>query len=183
MTSTTDTIFPEPDAIVVVPFYCEARFAPALQRDGAELLRRLTATRSDTEASYAPPFKSTDGDKDAWKVPEWANPDDLPAARWLLSDLPTNQRRVLARLIAAGEPGTTTGTALGFAGYSTETSAAPVFKAIGGRFRRVGLMPLWRGGDQTATGQTLPVPDGPARDLFVEVLRTEHPELAAELGL
>lgn len=179
--SAMDAIIPDPTAIVVVPFYCEARFAPQLQQGGAELLRRLSA--GGTSDIYVPPFKSTDGGKDAWDAAEWTNPADEPAARWLLGDLPENQRRIVARLVAAGPDGVSTSAVLAFGGYGPETSASPVFKALGGRFRRVGRKPVWRGGEQTDAGQILPVPNGSPRELFVHVIKTDYPELASELGL
>lgn len=179
--SINETLLPDPSAIVVVPFYCEARFAPELQQVGAEALRRLTSAGLD--ANYRPPFKSTDGERDAWDAPEWSDPADEAAARWLVNDLPENQRRVLARLVAGGPDGITTGAVLAFGGYGPDTSASPVFKAIGGRFRRVGRKPVWRGGGQTDAGQNLPVPHGPVRDLFVRVLKGDHPDIAREVGL
>ena len=175
------TALPDPTDIVMVPFYCQARYAPELQQAGAELLRRLASKEGGSQ--FVPPYKSTDGEKDPWAAIEWSNPEDEDAARWLMNDLPDNQRRILVRLIAAGADGITTSAVLAFGGYGPETSASPVFKAIGGRFRRVGRRPVWRGGEQTSSGQVLPVPEGPVRDLFVSVLISDHHDLAVEVGL
>ena len=83
--SITETLLPDPSAIVVLSFFCEARFAPELQLAGVELLRRLAS--AGVGSNYVPPFKSTDGEKDAWTAPEWSNPADEAAARWLVNDL------------------------------------------------------------------------------------------------
>jgi len=177
---TYDQFVLEPTDIVVVPFYCEARFAPDFQAEGAAVLKRLTS--GSTSEHFVPPFKSNDGDRDAWAAPAWGETDSA-AARWLLDDLPPNQRRVVARLAAAGTTGVTTSELLAAGKYDPGTSASPVFKAISGRFRRVGRKPLWRGGEQTETGQLLSVPDGTARHLFVSILLDEYSDLAAEFDI
>ena len=89
----------------------------------------------------------------------------------------------MAQLVAAGPDGVTTSEVLTASGYGPDTSASPVFKAISGRLRRVGGKPLWRGGEQTETGQLLSVPNGAPRELFVSILQSDYADLATESGI
>jgi hypothetical protein len=133
---------------------------------------------------WRPPHSSTYGGKDAWRLPEWTNPEDRPAAAWIFDVLGPNQRRVLAQLLAAGPDGVWTTELRLTCGYEEVKSMSGVFKAIGGRFRSVGRKPLWRGGPKDAQrGQRLSVPDGPAAILFQSVIAERYPQVAAEFGL
>jgi hypothetical protein len=156
--------------------------APIFQRRVSELieairLERVGATR------YVPPYDRSNGPQDAWELPGWMD-DDGPVARWLLSDLGPNQRRILVSIVAAGREGVWTGDLKRAAGYDDSTSNSGIFKAIGGRFRRVGRRPIWNGGEKdTRRGQRLTAKDDIARELFRTIIRDEYPELAAEAGL
>ena len=58
-----------------------------------------------------------------------------------------------------------------------------VFKAIGGRFRSVGLKPLWNGGAKDVEkGQKLSVLDDNARQLFANLITIQYPDLADEFS-
>jgi hypothetical protein len=93
-------------------------------------------------------------------------------------------RRGVAHLIAAGAQGVWTGDLRRSAGYDDATTMSGVFKAIGGRFRATGHRPVWNGGPKDSQkGQLLTVADETARELFPNVLKTKHPELAEECGI
>jgi hypothetical protein len=133
--------------------------------------------------AYKPPFSSTYGPKDAWNLPAWRG-DEQEAARWILGVVGDNQRRVLAYLISAGPDGVWTGQLRHAAGYDDSKSMSGVFKAIGGRFRSVGLKPLWNGGAKDPNkGQRLSVLDGNVRLLFANLIRSNYPALAAEFSI
>lgn len=136
-----------------------------------------------TDGPYKPPFSNTHGPKDAWELPKWTG-EEHDAAEWIVGVVGTNQRKVLANLVAAGPDGVWTGELRHNSGYDGATSMSGVFKAIGGRFRSVGLRPVWNGGEKDSQkGQRLSVPDGPARELFAEALKAKYPDLAEDFGI
>jgi hypothetical protein len=146
------TITPvHPDDLVELRLVIKAALAPGAQ----DILQRyLASTELTGQADYVPPFGSSDGPKDAWDLPPWADtPEDRAAMTWLVNDLTEQQLDVLLGVI--NEPGSTTGSLVRGAGYPEDTAASPVFRAIGSRFRRVGRRPLWVGGDKTPDGQAL----------------------------
>lgn len=178
--TTTDLLAPDPDDIVVVPVYCQARHAAAVQRHAVDFLATLTHS---PESGYQPPFKSSDGPENPWDLPPWNDPTDEPAGRWILGVVSDAHRHILGDLLAAGDEGVTVGTLLVAAGYSPGTSGAGVFKAIAGRFRRVGRRPVWDGAENTEDRMRLFIPESEGRDLFTRVLRDDHPDIAAAVGL
>ena len=136
-----------------------------------------------TDGPYKPPFANTHGPKDPWELPKWTG-EEHDAAMWIVGVVGTNQRKVLANLVAAGPDGVWTGDLRHNSGYDGATSMSGVFKAIGGRFRSVGLRPIWIGGEKNSQkGQRLAVPDGPARGLFAEVLKAEYSDLAKDFHI
>jgi hypothetical protein len=138
---------------------------------------------SGNGGAYKPPFSNTYGPKDAWDLPAWEG-DEQDAASWILRVVGDNQRRVLTHLISAGRYGVWTGELRQTAGYDDSKSMSGVFKAIGGRFRSVGLKPLWNGGAKDPDkGQKLSVFNENVRLLFADLIRSHYPELAAEFSI
>lgn len=137
----------------------------------------------DVDGQYKPPFSNTYGPKNAWDLPAWNGDEEAPAA-WILKAVGTNQRRVLAHLIAGGIDGVWTGELRRTAGYDDSTSMSGVFKAIGGRFRSTGLRPVWNGGEKDSQkGQRLSVQNEKAGALFARIIKKEYPELAEEFDI
>ena len=133
--------------------------------------------------AYRPPFSNTHGPKDAWQLPAWTG-DEREAATWILHAVGDNQRRVLAHLVSAGRSGVWTSDLRDSAGLDTSKSMSGVFKAIGGRFRSVGLRPLWNGGPKDPEkGQKLNVGDQKVGLLFANLLKSHYSDLAAEFGI
>jgi len=181
--SLSNPLTPQLHDIVCVPVFCEARHAIAVQRTVVDTIARLSAA-VDPDAGYVPPFKSTDGGADPWSAPEWQPEVDHAAARWLLADLAIEQRRALARFVAVGPKGATAREALAFGKYETDVAAGPVLRAITGRFRKAGRAPIWHSTDESRDGsQIQTVPDDAERELFLNVIREEYPDLAAELRI
>lgn len=169
------------DDPVPLLFYVPARDVLEKQAAIQQLLTAHPAEPGD--GPYKPPFPNTHGPKDAWDLRRWTGTEQN-AAEWIVGVVGTKQRRVLINLVAAGPDGVWTGELRHNAGYDGDTSMSGVFKAIGGRFRSVGLRPVWNGGEKDSQrGQRLSVPDGPARVLFAEVIKVKYPELAAEFGI
>lgn len=166
----------------LVPLVTWVRAADALLVQ-EKIARLLVPVEAATGADYQPPYSNTFGPKDAWELPRWAA-DEKSAATWILGDLGSNQRKVVAYLIAAGAAGTWTGNLRRSAGYDDATGLSGVFKAISGRFRATGHRPVWNGGPKDSQkGQLLTVGDETARTLFADVLKANHPETATECGL
>jgi hypothetical protein len=179
----TTVLTPAPDDIVGIVVYMEARLAQPFQAAVPGVLTSLEQGPDPAEL-YEPVAGSGAGPRDAWAMPAWDPTTDRPAAAWIVESLASHQLRVLAGLLAASpHPGATTGELLAGAAYPDGTRAGPVFRAIGGRFRRVQRRPIWNGGGHTETGQRLPVPTGAARTLFIEAIRDRWPGLAAEFEL
>lgn len=133
--------------------------------------------------TYRPPHANTYGPKDAWELPAWTGTEE-DAAAWIIDVLGPRQRRVLAAILAAGPDGIWTGELRRRAGYEESVSLSGVFKAIGGRFRSTGFRPVWNGGEKDSQkGQRLRVLEQNAGLLFRRVMKTRHPELAAEFGM
>lgn len=167
------------DDLVPVVAYVPAKDVMKMQA----AIHQLVADYANTSGTYKPPFSSTYGPKDAWNLPAWQG-DEYVAAAWILGALGSNQRRVLAHLIASGSDGAWTGELRKSSGYDNSTSMSGVFKAIGGRFRSVGLRPVWNGGEKDSQkGQRLTVKDTAPRTLFAKVLQEQHPTLAGEFGI
>jgi hypothetical protein len=172
---------PGPDDLVMVPVYLRARQAPVFQAALPFILARLD---TDPLGAYTPTAIASAPLRDAWTLEDWDSVEDRAAAAWIVEDLASRQLRVVAaQLAAAPEPGATTSELLAQAGYDSGTHPSPVFKALVSRFRRVGRRPIWTGGPHTPTGQRLPVPDGPGRELFTEAIRARWPGLAIDIGL
>ncbi|QYG91075.1 hypothetical protein HC251_00580 [Iamia sp. SCSIO 61187] len=147
-----------PDDLVELRLVVLAKHAPGVQATVQRYLDSIDATAPT--GSYTPPFGSSDGPKDAWDLPDWEDTDDdVAAMHWLVNDLSDNQLDVLHGVVS--EPGSPTNLLVANAGYPEGTTASPVFRAIGSRFRRVGRRPLWIGGDKTADGQALGVTSNP----------------------
>ena len=125
-------------------FWVPANKVLATQAQVAELLGAQSGGMGDGGA-YKPPFSNTHGPRDTWQLPPWEG-NEQDAAIWILRVVTDNQRRVLAHLISAGQSGVWTMELRHTAGYEPVSSMSGVFKAIGGRFRSVGLRPLWNGG-------------------------------------
>ena len=169
------------DDLVPILFYVKGRQVSDAQAAVHQFL--AGSRRETTEGPYRPPFSNTHGPKDAWELPKWTG-QEHDAAEWILGVVGTNQRKVLANLVAAGPNGVWTGELRHNSGYDGATSMSGVFKAIGGRFRSVGLRPLWNGGEKNSQkGQRLAVADGPAREIFAKVLKAKYPDLAEEFGI
>lgn len=163
----------------LVPLVAWVRADEAL-RVQKVIYQLLTEVRSDTRDEYKPSFPNTHGPKDAWDLPQWTA-DDASAAAWILNVLGPRQKRVVAKLVAAGADGVWTSDLRRFAGYDDATSMSGVFKAIGGRFRATDRRPVWNGGrKEPQKGQLLSVADETARLLFAHVLNSEHPDLIRE---
>lgn len=76
-----------------------------------------------------------------------------------------------------GRHGVWTGQLRQTAGSDESKSMSGVFKAIGGRFRSVGLKPLWNGGAKDFDkGQKLSGLNDDARLLFADLIRSHYPE-------
>ena len=154
-----------------------------LQAQFAQWLAEQESVSSSQGGAYTPPHSNTFGPKDAWTLPAWTGSEEDVAA-WIVGVLGSNQRRVLAHLVAAGPEGVWTGELRRRAGYDDSTSMSGVFKAIGGRFRSTGLRPVWNGGEKDPQkGQRLRVFDDNARALFLSVIKARHPDLANEYGI
>jgi len=167
---------------VPLVFWVPADSALAMQAQLAQLLMAQPGSSSGGGA-YNPPFSNTHGPKDAWQLPPWKG-DERDAAKWILDSVADNQRRVLAYIVSAGTDGVWTIDLRQRAGYDSSKSMSGVFKAIGGRFRRVGLRPLWNGGPKEPhKGQLLNVRDDNAQRLFASLLRSHYPELATEFNI
>lgn len=183
MTSTAPTVPIVPangDQLVPLVTWVKAKDAPVIQAQIAQLLVRPEARSGD---DYKPPHSSTFGPKDAWELLRW-EADETSAATWILSNLGSNQRRVIALLIAKGAAGVWTGDLRRLAGYDDATTMSGVFKAISGRFRATGHRPVWNGGPKDSQrGQQLTVADDTARKLFAAALKTNHPETAEQCGV
>lgn len=183
--STTGTVqapfTPGADDLVPILFYVKGYQVLDAQAAVQQFLVGHPA--QPTDKPYKPPFSNTFGPKNAWELPKWTG-QEQDAAEWITGVVGANQRKVLANLVAAGAGGVWTGELRHNSGYDGATSMSGVFKAIGGRFRSVGLRPIWNGGDkESQKGQRLTVPDGPARQLFAAVLKAKFPELAEEFGI
>lgn len=164
---------------VGVMTWMKAELAPAFQVEAAAWVQALCgASAAD---GYFPPFDSRHGPKDAWDLPFWADPDDRPAARWILNDLNNGQRRILASLGANPVEGAWTKPLLLECGFPGKASGT--FRALGGRFRRCDRRPMWNGGEKGSKGQRLSVKEPNALAVFTAVLLEDYPELAAEVGL
>jgi hypothetical protein len=154
----------------------------AIQDQVAELLGAQSGGKGHGDA-YEPPFSSTHGPKNAWQLPAWDG-DEQDAAKWILRAVSDNQRRVIAHLVGAGTNGVWTAELRHTAGYDVSKSMSGVFKAIGGRFRSVGLRPLWNGGPKDPErGQKLNVGDNNVRLLFARLIRSYYPDLAEEFNI
>lgn len=175
-----NNLMPQADDTVAVVIWTKARLARALQREAMALLTRLEMVAAPGEP-YAPPHPNNYGGRDAWQLPTWSDPEHWPAARWIVTDFAAPHRRILARLLAGGE--VATGELRRVGGYDERFKVGPIFKAIAGRFRSIGLRPIWVGGERTPDGMLLSIPEGPGRDLFIRAFVTDWPELAAEFGL
>lgn len=154
----------------------------AIQDQIAELLGAQSDGKGNG-GTYKPPFSNTHGPKNAWQLPAWEG-DEQDAAKWILRAVSDNQRRVLAHLVSAGSDGVWTVELRHTAGYDPSKSMSGVFKAIGGRFRSVGLRPLWNGGPKAPEkGQKLNVGDDNVQQLFANLIRSYYPDLAAEFSI
>jgi hypothetical protein len=175
-------IAPRSSDLVPLLVWAPANKVLAIQDQIAALL----ATQFSGErhgGAYEPPFSSTHGPKNAWQLPAWEG-DEEDAAKWILRVVSDNQRRVLAHLVGAGTHGVWTADLRHTAGYDASTSMSGVFKAIGGRFRSVGLRPLWNGGPKDPEkGQKLNVGDDNVQLLFARLIRSHYPDLAAEFNM
>lgn len=183
MTSTTIGLPIAPSGADLVPLviWVVAQDVLRMQEGINQLLGRKTSTVVD--GRYKPPFSNTHGPKNAWDLPAWNGDEEAPAA-WIIDAIGTNQRRVLAHLIAAGTDGVWTGDLRRTAGYGDSTSMSGVFKAIGGRFRSTGLCPVWNGGEKDSQkGQLLSVRNEKAGALFAGIIKQTYRELAAEFGI
>jgi hypothetical protein len=169
-----------PEELVMVPVWLPARQAPMFQAALPFFLARLD---TDPLGPYTPRVFKRVGLQDAWTLEEWDPAQDRGAAEWIVEDLATHQLRVLVAMLKAGPEGSTTSELLKWAGYEEGTHPSPVFKAIVSRFRRVARKPVWTGGPHTPTGQRLPVPEGAAKQLFIEAVRARWPGLAVDAGL
>jgi hypothetical protein len=169
------------DDLVPILFYVKGKQLLDAQAAVQQFLAGSPAQATD--GPYKPPFSNTHGPKDAWELPRWTG-ENRDAAEWIVSVIGTNQLKVLANLVAAGPDGVWTGELRHNSGYDGATSMSGVFKAIGGRFRSVGLRPIWNGGEKdTQKGQRLSVPDGPARQVFMDALKAKHPDVAEDVGI
>lgn len=163
-------------------FWVPANKVLATQAQVAELLGTQSGGIRD-RSPYKPPFSNTHGPRDAWQLPPWEG-DEQDAAEWILRVVTDNQRRVLAHLISAGHAGVWTMELRHTAGYEPVSSMSGVFKAIGGRFRSVGLRPLWNGGPKDPEkGQKLRVLDEKVKHLFANAIKNRYPDLAAEFRI
>jgi hypothetical protein len=163
-------------------FWVPADKVLATQAQVAELLRAQSGGIGDGGA-YKPPFSNTHGPRDAWQLPPWEG-NEQDAATWILRVVTDNQRRVLAHLISAGQSGVWTAELRHTAGYEPGSSMSGVFKAIGGRFRSVGLRPLWNGGPKDSEkGQKLHVGDENVKRLFANLIMNCYADLAAEFRI
>jgi hypothetical protein len=171
------------DDLVGVTTWVRGRLVPSFQEGAFRLLQELSGSVRESEGDYSPPFPNTHGPKDAWELPRW-EAQDLDPARWILQNLGPKQRRIIAGILAAGVDGIWTGDLRRFSGYDDAISMSGVYKAIGGRFRRVGRRPVWNGGEkESQKGQRLNVADPTAMHLFRELLLQDYPELAEEAGI
>ncbi|WP_369132021.1 hypothetical protein [Modestobacter sp. I12A-02662] len=168
------------DQMIPLVTWVEASRASLIQSQIAQLLVR---SEPGGGGEYRPPYSNSFGPKDAWELPRWAANEES-AATWILGVLGPNQRRVIARLIAAGTDGVWTGELRRSVGYDEAMTMSGVFKAIGGRFRATGHRPIWNGGPKNSQkGQLLSVRDETARELFARVLRARYADLAEEYGI
>ena len=176
--TTMDIVAARDDDLVPLVTWVKAREAPYLQAQIAHLVGAPLGGES-----YRPPHSSTYGPKNAWELAQW-QPGEEPVATWILRDLGSNQRRVLARLVAAGAGGVWTGELRREGHYDEAKSMPGVFKAIGGRFRATGRRPAWNGGPKDSQkGQKLAVLDDTARVVFAEAIKAEYSALAEEFGI
>lgn len=166
----------------VVPVVTWVKASEATYWQGQFAQQVASSIASDTDG-YRPPHSSTHGPKDAWELARWQHGEERAAA-WIVRDLGPNQRRILARLVAAGAEGVWTGELRRAGTYDDGTSMSGVFKAIGGRFRATGHRPIWNGGAKDSQrGQKLTVQDGIAREVFASVIRDAYSDLAVEFGV
>jgi hypothetical protein len=174
--------FGDPPVVPVVVWVSKARVLE-VQAKLSELLASL-AVPGTRAGGYHPPFSASHGGPDAWTLDKWTG-GDLPAAEWILSVVSDGHRRMLAALLAAGAQGRWTADLRAIGGYDDGTRMSGPFKAIGGRFRRVGRQPMWNGGKvkDPMKGQLLWVGDEAAKAVFSAVLVAGWPELAAEFGV
>lgn len=179
MPTPTDTLTAGPGDIVAVTTWMPAQLAPQFQLKAAELLSALSGAAA-LDGAYVPPFGSTHGPANAWELAFWTDPEDRPAASWILADLNSKQRHVIA-MLAANPAGVWTNDLREECGFTGKMSGT--FKALGGRFRRCDRRPMWNGGDKGTKGQLLTVKHEGALAIFVAVLAEEYPDLAAQVGL
>jgi hypothetical protein len=168
---------PEDGDIVGVVVWLEARQAPSFQRAALRWLDALQSTPDGPDGdnqAFAPPFTSDYGPEDAWDLPDWRPQEDLPALKWLLSDLRDGQRRMVEAFVAAGQDGITSEELRVAGGYTSVAGLPGALKAIVGRFRSVGRRPVWDWTDKpTPNGKPYWVKEGPVRSFFRRALSTQ----------
>src|SRR4051812_2300773 len=103
--TTIELAVAEGDEVVPVVTWVKAAEAAYWQGQFAQQVAASVAIAAD---GYRPPHSSTYGPKDAWELAGWHRGEE-PVASWILRDLGPNQRRILARLVAAGAEGVWTG--------------------------------------------------------------------------
>jgi hypothetical protein len=150
--------------------------------DLQQLIVNFAAARR-TGGAWTPPYDRSHGPNDAWQLPDWANTKyDRDAMNWIVGVLRPPHLEILARILTAPEA-MPTSELLSIAGYADDVDASPVFKAIGGRFRRCDRRPIWTGGEKTSSGQRLGrTSNRTARRLFLTAFRAQHPDLADKVA-
>ena len=104
--------------------------------------------------------------------------------RWILRNVGDSRRCIIAHLVSTGTEGVWTSQLRQTIGYDDSKSMSDVFKAIVGRFRSVGLRPLWNGGPKDhEKGQKLSVNDNTVRLLFATLIKSDYPDLAKEFRI
>jgi hypothetical protein len=141
-----------------------------------ESLATGTGPESAGTESYTPPFPRNYGPKNAWDLPEWTEAD-LPAARWVLSDLSERQRLVAANLISVEQHGMWASELRDAAGCDEGDRLSGVFRALAGRCRACGRRPFWNGGTKDPSkGMRLTITRGPTLEVFRTALEEDWPE-------